>query len=286
MTKNYSVHSITFYSDNKYKKAALRLKKQALNSSVFSSAQIWNPKLIKKVAPNLFGNLQRLINSNPENNVGYGFWYWKSVIIEQSLKTLPAGTILVYLDAGCYLNLNNTKSEARMNDSIQFARTHGSLAMQLLDGEFGITDLSEKSWTSQEVLDELDISDEYRNTNQIQAGIQILEVNSHNLAFATTWRATCESSDFELLMGERGSSNIGFHSHRYDQSIFSCLYKKDAKFTLPDETYFEPNWETEGSEFPIWAMRNRNGIDPFDFKIQDLNARILRRIKYILKRHP
>jgi hypothetical protein len=286
MPRKPSVHLITFYSDSKYRKAALRLKKQALRSSVYSSAEIWNPKLIKKATPNQFENLQRIINSNPKKKVGYGYWYWKPVIIEQSLKTLPAGTILVYLDAGCYLNLNNTKSEARMNDYIQFTRTHGSLAMQLLDGEFGITDLSEKSWTSHVVLDELEISEESRNSNQIQAGIQILEVNSNNLAFVTKWRATCERSDFEFLMGVRGSNNTGFQSHRYDQSIFSCLYKKDAKFTIPDETYFEPNSNTEGSEFPIWAMRNRDGIDPFDFKIQDLYARILRRTRYVLKRNP
>lgn len=283
MVRNPPVHLITFYSDSSYKKAAARLKKQALKSTVFSSVQLWNPKLIKEMVPNQYENLQRIINFNSGNNIGYGYWYWKPVIIEQSLKLLPTGSILVYLDAGCYLNLNSPKNVSRMHDYIQLARTHGSLAMQLLDGEFGIKDLSEKSWTSQEVFDELDIPSELQNTNQIQAGIQFLEVNSKNLAFATTWRTTCEAGDFKFLVGRQDSDSKSLQSHRYDQSVFSCLYKKDSKFFLPDETYFEPEWKTDGSEFPIWAMRNRDGVDPFDFKMRDLYARILRKTRSLLK---
>jgi hypothetical protein len=279
------VHLITFYSDSNYKKAAMRLEKQASMSSLFSTSQVWNPELIKRVTPTHFENLQRIIALNPDSNIGYGYWYWKPVIIEQSLKKLPAGSILVYLDAGCYLNLKSPKTVARLEDYIQFAKAHGSLAMQLVDGELGIEDLSEKSWTCQELFDELDISEEHRNSNQIQAGIQFLEVNSKNQDFATKWRATCDRDDFKFLIGGESQSNINFKSHRYDQSIFSCLYKKEARFYLPDETYFEPNWETEGCNFPIWAMRNRDGIDPFDFKVHDLYARILRKARYILKRY-
>jgi hypothetical protein len=262
----------------------MRLRKQAIQSSLFSSVEIWNPKLIKKFAPARFENLKRLLNSNDLNSIGFGYWYWKPVIIEESLNRLPNGAILIYLDAGCYLNLKNSAAVARFKDYVELTKTHGSLAMQLIDGEFDIEDLTERAWTSEIVLDHLQVSEKFRNSNQIQAGIQFIEVNTENRNFTSLWTATCESKNFELLIGPSETSVHEITHHRYDQSIFSCLYKEAGRFHIPDETYFNPEWKTSGKNFPIWAMRNRDGIDPFKIKIGDVFARISRRIQLHLKR--
>jgi hypothetical protein len=270
----------------KYRKAAMRLKKQALESSFFSSIEVWSPKRIKKLAPAQFENLKRLVNSNNPDAVGFGYWYWKPVIIEESLKQLPEGAILVYLDAGCYLNLRNSDAIARFKDYLDLTVNHGSLAMQLNDGEFDIEDLREKSWTSEMVLDQLCVQEEFRETNQIQAGIQLIAVNSESRNFASLWTQTCESNNFELLIGTADNAIDNFESHRYDQSIFSCLYKEAGRFHIPDETYFMPDWKISGRNFPIWAMRNRDGIDPFNIKIEDIFARFLRKIQIYWTRTP
>ena len=277
------VHLITFYSDRKYRRAAVRLKRQALRSSIVSSVEIWNPKLIRKIAPERFEKLRILVKSNIQHNKGFGLWYWKPVIIEESLKRQKDGSILIYLDAGCYLNLENQVSISRMAHYIKLADTHGSLAMQLMDGEFGIEDLSEQSWTSEKVLDQLGLPSEYRLTNQIQAGIQFLKVNSANRIFASQWRDACERDNFANLIGDEIERSPLFASHRYDQSIFSCLYKIEKKHYIQDETYFDPDWKISGRDYPIWAIRNRDGIDPFEIKVRDLFARLLRKFKSYLK---
>ena len=41
------------------------------------------------------------ILSNPR---GYGYWIWKSYLIQQKLLEIPDGDILLYADAGCELN--------------------------------------------------------------------------------------------------------------------------------------------------------------------------------------
>ncbi len=284
MNSSRQIHLITFYSGREYRKAAIRLRKQANQSSLFSSIQIWNPKLIQKLAPVRYENLKRLVNLNGLDVIGFGYWYWKPVIIEESLKTLPDGTILIYLDAGCYLNLRNSESVDRFEHYLELTKIHGSLAMQLNDGEFDIADLTEKSWTSEIVLDHLKVREEFRESNQIQAGIQFMEVNMENRNFSSLWRETCEAKNFELLIGPKESLINTHRQHRYDQSIFSCLYKEAGKFHIPDETYFIPDWKTSGKNFPIWAMRNRDGIDPFSIKISEVFARVRRRIQHYLKR--
>lgn len=278
MSSEYSIHLITFYSDRRYRKAAYRLKKQAQESKLFSSVIVWNPKLILAKAPGDYENLMKLRHLISPSVKGYGLWFWKPVIIEQTLRSLPQKSILIYLDAGCYLNLTNSSSIARFHKYLRLTIEHGSLAMQLNDLEFGIPDLSENVWTSRFVMDGLGVRQDLRTTNQIQAGIQFLKSDSRNIEFVSKWRTHCEENDFSYLIGSKSHATINLTSHRYDQSIFSCLYKMENRFTLPDETYFDPDWISKGKDYPIWAMRNRDGISPFEFRISDLFARILRRL--------
>jgi hypothetical protein len=51
-----------------------------------------------------------------------------------------------------------------------------------------------------------------------------------------------------------------FIAHRQDQSILSVLWKGAEIPTLPDETWFAPNWGTAASQFPIWSIRNDSSI--------------------------
>jgi hypothetical protein len=275
---------ITFYSDWTYRRAALMLKKQAKRSGLFSDVKVWNPKEVRKRAPQQYDNLQKLLNVHSGRKIGYGFWYWKPVVIEESLKLFPDNSILVYLDAGCYLNLDNDLAINRMRSYLVNTWKHGSFAMQLRDGEFGIQDLSEESWTRSFVLDHFGLTNQNRESNQIQAGVQFLMINSENLVFASKWRSYCEKDDFAYLIGSDSQPSEISKNHRYDQSIFSCLYKAERKYFLPDETYFEPSWTTDGREFPIWALRNRDGIDRFQKKFSDYLPRLVRRIRQVIAR--
>ena len=48
-----------------------------------------------------------------------------------------------------------------------------------------------------------------------------------------------------------------FLEHRHDQSIFSLIAKKNNFFVIPDETYWNPDWNVSGKNYPIWATRLR-----------------------------
>ena len=51
-----------------------------------------------------------------------------------------------------------------------------------------------------------------------------------------------------------------FLEHRHDQSIFSLIAKKNNFFVIPDETYWNPDWNVSGKNYPIWATRLRPWI--------------------------
>jgi hypothetical protein len=87
------------------------------------------------------------------------------------------------------------------------------------------------------------------------------------------WKSIMELDNFKYLIGP---PNRNF---RYDQSVFSLLYKKANYQTIPDETYFYPAWKSRGQYFPVWATRIKDGVDPFRFDIRDFIYRVSRKIR-------
>ena len=58
---------------------------------------------------------------------------------------------------------------------------------------------------------------------------------------------------------QKESNNKSFKliAHRNDQSIFSLLIRKNKIKPILDETFWGPTWK-KGSNYPIWATRNRH----------------------------
>jgi hypothetical protein len=158
----------------------------------------------------------------------------------------------------------NEKSSLRFQNYLSYVINNDSLAMQLNDGDFGLRDLSESSWNTNIIMNELELSSYDRQSNQIQAGILFFRNSKRIRDFVSKWFYYCTHQDYTFLndsdpIQER---NLDFFSSRYDQSVFSALYKKNRMFTIPDETFFSPSWLQSGLNHPIWAMRLRNGSLP------------------------
>ena len=82
--------------------------------------------------------------------------------------------------------------------------------------------------------------------------------------FVREWFENCHVNNYFCLEDGAGENQDDvFVEHRFDQSVFSCLYKKYDFDRYPDESWWGPEWQTLGQDFPIWAMRNRTGKDPF-----------------------
>lgn len=260
------IHFLTFGDGNiAFRSAAKRLSKQAELSNWFDTVTNYDLIAIRKSEPAFFSQIENLVSTY---STSLGFMVWKPLIILAKLKQLNEGEVLIYLDAGCQLNVNEI-SKSRLDFYVDLTIQHGILAMQLRPGSFNFQDLSEEAWTHPETLKHMTVSRKEAKVNQVQAGIIFLKKSAETVEFVDNWWRICTSQDFTILSPhKRTSSNLN-HNHRFEQSIFSILVKRSNSALIPDETYFHPEWTT-GKDFPIWAMRNRSGGDAFRRNFSDL----------------
>lgn len=275
VTPEMQWHFITFGSGSfKLHRAAKRIVREASNSGFFVSAKVYNSRKLKKQFPVFWKQHEPFISTHPR---GFGYWLWKPFLINSLLNSLPNNSGIVYLDAGCHLNLKTSESRKRFSEYFELAENNGSLTTKLFSGSFGIKDLKESSWTRKIVIESLGVSGKDCKSSQIQAGILFLTNNDQNKKLTEQWFSFCIVDDYSFLLDAKPNENNfdGFIEHRHDQSIFSCLSKKEKIFSIKDETYWAPNWEIDGANFPIWAMRHKSGINPSGPDFSDLLDRVI-----------
>lgn len=252
-------HLLTFGGgDSNYREAAKRLAAEGAESQFFSTSNAVLDIELNTTYPDLIQNHGGFMANNVR---GYGYWIWKPYLIYNRMIELRDGDGLLYLDAGCQLNLESLASRVRMRYYQHLAKKHGSLAWRLQPSFGWHEDLSEKAWSKQKLLDKFKLSQDALDSNQIQASLMLFTKNSNNLEFCREWLELCRYDDYKLLNDQNSESNyLGFQEHRHDQSIFSCLYKESNRKVINDQTWFAPDWEKDGKRFPIWTIRNRSGL--------------------------
>lgn len=270
------IHLVIFGGGKGYKRSARRLLSQANGKGIFSTCKSIYDSDLDRLFPETSQNISQVINKTG-GNLGFGLWIWKPDVILHLMSRTPENEIILYLDAGCTLNLKNLKAIKRLQDYAQMASINCLFAMQQWDGEFDQKDLSDKYWGSTELRDLIDVSESEFVTNQVQSGIVFVKNCQTSRGFIEKWKAIMLQDDFKYLIGK------GAAQYRYDQSIFSLLYKASRYPTIPDETYFYPMWEENGANFPIWATRINDGVDPFTIRLSDLLFRSKRKIIQLLK---
>lgn len=273
------------------RRAAKRISRSAKSSGIFNECWAYTDKNLQKDYTDFWQTHSDFILENPK---GFGHWLWKPFLIREKLRALPKGSGLFYLDAGCHLNFENQESFKRFNDYLELAKVNKFLSMQTFDGEFNLADLSEKAWSRKVVTDSFKLSNSNLQSGQIQAGILFIIQNEDNLNTLSLWLEKCTQNNYEFLrdseVNEVNYSN--FISHRHDQAVFSAIAKTHGLFRIPDETFWHPQWEQAGKNFPIWAMRNKSGINVHNPDRHDFLDRVhnkmannisLQKIKLLLK---
>ena len=188
-------------------------------------------------------------NSGRPLNLGRSVGYvWKPEVIRKQLSGLKNGDLLVYLDAGCELNLRGRARE-RFDQYLQRCISDGGFLAFRLDQDL-------KSWCDPDVFQKLSIRLGSNSTVPVhQSGMLFLTPDVLPLSIVDEWsRVAAQSPEYF-----RGSSVDG-GSHRHDQSVLSAILAESAYQGLIDETYFEPCWWWRGRHFPIWASRSRGRI--------------------------
>ena len=263
------VHLITFGGGSfAYRRGARRVSLQAEASGIFKTVTRVTDKTLPNFSPSAWSQHQRFILDSKK---GFGYWLWKPIILLTRLDEIPSGEILLYVDAGCELNLMGDAPRNRMKQYIDLALQHGSLAMQMSDNmERGFFP-TEQNYSKTSLISAINPSQETMTERQLLAGILFFKNDSTNHDFLQKWLEVSTQDNYSLLTDSLNQiEDKNFKSHRHDQSIFSLLYKELGKYYIPDETDWKPDWITEGAPYPIWAIRNRTGISVGVMKVPDL----------------
>ena len=188
---------------------------------------------------------------------GGGFYIWKAYIIYEELKKMNDGDLLLYLDAGCTLNINE-KSLKRFNEYVEMVKKNDKGLLR-----FKLDVHLEKDWTNFEVFKyfkkKFNLSNEkimeIGNKEQIITGIMFIKKCDFTINF---FERTLEilNNDYNLFTE---NYNRNGQQNRHDQSIMSLLYRvMDGDLILNDETWFIEGFDSErASGCPIWATRLR-----------------------------
>lgn len=182
------------------------------------------------------------------NKRGFGYWLWKSYLVNKIINKMNDGDILFYCDAGCEFNINGKKRLEEYLEIVENSES-GILTFYLTHTEY--------VWTKNDLFESLNCSDEIKNSKQNMSGIFFIKKCANSVEFLRKWYETCCNYNLINDSPSISSNHPEFKEHRHDQSILSCLCKIYNSEKISDETYFEPNWEKDGANYPIWAKRNR-----------------------------
>ena len=174
------------------------------------------------------------------NRRGYGYWLWKSYLIQKTMATMEDEDILMYLDSGCEIGGDK---QSLIPDFFEYVKQ---------DKIIGTTTSSinlERDWNKMDTIMHFDMQDSpLLHTHQHQGGVLLLYVCNEVKNIIDLWYTT--ACNYHLI-DDSPSKNPNlkcFKEHRHDQSIFSLITKKYGPFSK--RTLFDV----------IYVNRNRTGI--------------------------
>lgn len=244
-----------------------KLLNEAVSFNLFDRYISFDEFNIKKILPD---SLRQKVNPAIR---GCGYWSWKPLIILDTLRSMSDDDILLYLDAGCRLNINGKSRMLQYIDICKHASS-GILAFQNIvpvsplvhDGRI-LPLYPDSEWCKGDLIDYFGMRfDELIYTPTIGAGIIFIKKCDVSTKIISDWLNVI-LSDFSLIDDTQSASiNLtNFTEHRHDQSIFSLLCKLNKVETLSSFEYWypkknnisKPDWEAL-KFFPIHALRRKD----------------------------
>jgi hypothetical protein len=244
-------HFLTFGAGHPdYAITLKRISDNAHDSHFFTSITVHARETLEEQYPDFVRDHGDFIAKNKR---GYGLWLWKAFLISKSLELLPNDDVLVYLDAGCTINHKTEESIAKFNYYVDLAFQQHILAFQLPDyGAF-----KETTWSRKDLTDHLQLSTADLDSGQMEANMILWRVDDYSREFANKWFHLMTANNYQFLVNpEPINRHPGYRDHRFDQAVFSAMYKSYGIQPLPTN-YFGGRWEEIGLAEPLWATRNR-----------------------------
>jgi hypothetical protein len=255
-----------------WERTAVRLKSELDRCEQISQIDVYTSTRVQKELPEFWKAHGGFVLANKR---GFGYWLWKPYILLNALKNLePAEQGLLYIDAGCSINLESLAARERFRDYIDISNTSGGLFFEL------IGENAHKAYTKKGVLAALGARD-LEAKNLLAATVFFLSNSLEARRFLRNWIELMTMDDYGSLIDPAKDElqEPDFIAHRHDQSLMSIAIR-DFKFeAIPDETYFSPNWRSQGLDFPIWATRIRSR---FPFVSEGPFMKVVRRLERTL----
>jgi len=234
--------------------AGARLLKQSKETAIFASSEVYNKNDLIKLSQ-IDESISGLINGE---NQGFGFFIWKPILIKSVLEdNLKEGDVLVYTDSGTEI-VGNGIAKSRFLKMIKKLDNQPVLAFR--------TNHPEDNWTKKICLDLLEHKHD-KLTPQIEATTILLRKCDLSLSFVTEWCKIATVDNGKYINSTLTKESTNFIEHRWDQSIFSVLYKNvgfeslrlaiPAFYDNPKRISFLQRWAY--GTFLFWPIRNRTG---------------------------
>lgn len=238
------------FADRRMKRSASRIRRQAVSMGMFEKIFVLDEKSLH--SPDLALWQDRL---SPKVR-GYGFWCWKPYLIEKIMLRLNDVDVLLYCDAGSYLN---PAGRARFQEYLRMLEESPLGILAFDSTEHPEHPYLERQWVKADLVHELGCEGrtDILDSPQVAATQILVRRCEESLQFLHRWNEIW-MQDFHLIddSPSKLSNAEDFRQHRHDQSIFSLLYKIHGGNVLPYYEKFSTDWRTM-SQYPIWSVRDR-----------------------------
>ena len=281
MYKNRKIVFVAFASLD-LKLSAERIKSQALETKYYDNIKIFNSNDFDAQMRETYRNLK-----SSQKKRGYGYWFWKPIILKKAMEEIDTGDIIHYADAGCHIQNRNKRFYEYLdiiidsNFSILPFQYHLENVSNM--NEIIFQKREEFKYTKADLLDYFGCLHQKNitHTPQFWSGTFFMEKTNDSEIFLIEWNDVWKNN-FELV--DDSVSKIenlnGFIENRHDQSIFSILCKKKGIKSL---SAYECEWgEKNGAR--TWEHNQDNPILAKRDKRYNFFKRFINRQKKTYKR--
>jgi hypothetical protein len=269
------------------RKSLIRLSKQANTFKFFDKTFFLDESNLSDSFKEKFKN-NLILGSK-----GYGYWCWKPEIIMNIMDKIKDGDCLLYIDAGCHLNIHGKKRLLEYFNLIK-NQDKGIIAFQAVepnkensnlkyDGR-KLRNLKNYKWIKGDTLDYFNVRDNNTVTNaqEIAGGVFLIKKCEKSITIIREWQKIIYTR-FDLISDTPSvSPNLsGFIENRHDQAIWTLLCLKYRIKILSAYEFWYPKKNSKKlksdwnalREFPIHVKRDKD-LGIVNYLIRRFNKKI------------
>ncbi len=205
------IHFLT-YADETFASAKNRIMQQANDFGVFKTITGYGPE-------DLTEQFRERYHDILSERRGGGYWLWRPYILKKKLDEIDDGDVLVFLDAGCTINI---KGKSRFFEYVSlFDKSHLGLISFKYTSEFYL----QRNWTVKEIFEYFNIDENsaIATSTQYSGGVIILKKNEHSKQFVSDFNKVVEEAPYLFTDKYNSGQAEYFKENRHDQSVSTML---------------------------------------------------------------